>query len=164
MLATARYRPGGDGEVCRINLRAHQAYTHPTELPRTTMRNRPCGDSEVSYHYEALGRFSRKIRQGTLPATCTEHRRGPFWHFLEFRTKSGPAPEVTLVRAPPYAEMCAHPVRRIYKRGKQKIKSSLDVKAFGYESYRFGLEASSTRFHGHLGGGSPPGSIIDSIL
>lgn len=25
-----------------------------------------------------------------------------------------------MVHAPPYAEMCAYPVRRIYKRGKQK--------------------------------------------
>lgn len=25
-----------------------------------------------------------------------------------------------MVQGPPYAEMCAYPVRRIYKRGKQK--------------------------------------------
>lgn len=37
---------------------------------------------------------------------------------------------------PPYAKMCAYPVRRIYKRGKKKKNSSdPDSKGFDYEPF-----------------------------
>lgn len=117
MSGTARGDPGGGGDVRDINPRARGVYSHTGEVLRAMVKNHIQGDSEVRGRW---GGFGEEIAQGTVPATCTESWRGPFRYFLKFRTKSGPAGGVTLVHQPPYAEMCAHRVRRIYKRGKQK--------------------------------------------
>lgn len=114
-----------DGEVSsRGRRRGVGDYFSGVYGPHPRRRGRGSGVEKVLRRRQrgprTTGRVLRKFRKGTVRATSPEASRGLFWHFLKFHTKSGPAGGVILEHAPPNAEMCAHPVRRIYKRGKQK--------------------------------------------
>jgi hypothetical protein len=97
------------------------------------------------------GQFSRnfaKVRSPRPARRSREVRTGTCWTFAP---KVGRAAGVTLATPPPYAKMCAYPVRRIYKRGKKKKNSS--GSGFEKDLITSRLEASSIQRVAHFGGG-----------